>query len=111
MELTQCPEQGLAKPGGTGGVDRPVKGPSVGRAPRPWGQEHRTALDTMRTGAPERGRQAPGLLPPVCHLHLISGPPGGTHREVSPHCLIPPPWESPTDSISSQKLQPHPIQN
>ena len=74
MELTQCPEQGLAKPGSVGGVDRPVKGPSVGRAPRPWGQEHRTALRSMRTGAPERGRQAPGLLPPVCHSRLISGP-------------------------------------
>lgn len=73
MELALCSEQGLAKPGSVSDMGRPVKGPTVGKATDKrhfvrdiWGQEHKTTLDTMRTGAPEQWTgtwAAPSCLP------------------------------------------------
>lgn len=54
MELALCSERGLAKPGSVSDMGRPVKGPTVGKATCLWGQEHKTTLDTVRTGAPEQ---------------------------------------------------------
>lgn len=84
MQLAPCSEQGLTKPGNVSDMGRPVKGPTVGKATCLWEQEHKTILDTMRTGAQSSG-PAPWLLPRVCHTRLISGSPGGIRREVSPH--------------------------
>lgn len=85
MELALCSEQGLAKPGSVSDMGRPVEGPTVGKATCLWGQEHKTTLGYREGLEPQSSGQAPGLLPHVCHTHLISGLLEALAGEVAPH--------------------------
>ena len=92
MQLAPCSEQGLTKPGSVSDMGGAVTGPTVGKATCLWEQEHKTILDTMRTGAQNSGHLGCSLVSAtrISFLALLEA---FTRRY--PPMPSPPPWGDP----------------